>query len=132
LGGGIAEVIHIYLEELAGCPQSATNGDGINSHGVFNGIVGQHYGIVHKVLGEVPDGLHDCAEQGRALNPACLDHHWHHNLTWFTLGLRKGAYAKLWLSVLDKQVSESITDVQFQKQNVKICRRISHVVQQLG
>jgi hypothetical protein len=88
-----------------------THGYGINGHRVFNGVVRQGHGLVHKMLGEVPGGLHDHTEQGRALNPPHLDCHWNNNSTWFPFGLRKDVRKVVTVRLPNNEMPKSIADV---------------------
>jgi hypothetical protein len=71
----------------------------------------QGHGLVHKMLAEVPGGLRDRAEQGRALDPSHLDCRWYNDSTWFTLGLRKDVSKVIAVGLPDNEMPKSIADV---------------------
>ncbi len=50
LGGSVAEIIHINLEQLCRGVRAGSEGDILDLHGVFHGIPWQVHLGVHKVL----------------------------------------------------------------------------------
>ena len=129
LGGGVAEIVDIDLEEPGGCTRPCSLGNVFNVHGVFQGVNGELDVVVNEVLGEVSGRLRDRAEQRWALYPAHLDGGWYHNLTWLALGLWEDIGEVDAVRLLHNEVPEPITDIELGEQDVQAGRRVSHVVQ---
>ena len=72
LGGCVAEVIDVYLEELGRAVGLCSGRDVGYGHYLFDGVMWEVGFVADEVLGEVPSTLCDRAEIQRTFHPSHL------------------------------------------------------------
>ncbi len=95
-------------------------------------MVGQLDPIRNEVVGEVPCGFCDGAEEGWALHPSHLQRRWYDNPDWFAGWLGQHIRKIVAVGKTDGESPEPIADIQLAEQDMQSGRSVMHVLEKPG